>query len=99
MPIRKPAKLPFKTISASYSLEYGKNTIEVHSDAVKSGQKVLMVDDLLATGGTMAAACDLVEQLGGKIVGVSFLLELTFLPGRKKLGKYRVESVMKVDGE
>ena len=99
VPIRKPGKLPAETISESYELEYGTDTIEMHADAVRSGQKVLMVDDLLATGGTMAAACRLVEQLGGEIVGVSFVVELCFLPGRDKLEKYDIRSLIQVGGE
>lgn len=85
VPLRKPGKLPAETRSASYDLEYGSETIEIHADAIQQGQKVLIVDDLLATGGTMAAGCELVEQLGGEIVGVTFLIELCFLNGREKL--------------
>lgn len=99
VPIRKAGKLPAKTISKSYDLEYGTATIEIHTDAVKPGQKVLMVDDLLATGGTMQAACQLVEELGGKVVGCPFLVELTFLPGRKTLEKYKVHALFEVDSE
>ncbi len=99
VPIRKPGKLPYKTIRASYQLEYGSDTVEMHSDAIQAGQKVLLVDDLLATGGTMAAACNLVEKLGGRIVGVAFVIELAFLSGRDKLAKYDVHSLIKVDGE
>lgn len=97
--IRKPGKLPAATISESYELEYGTDTIEVHADAIKPGQKVLMMDDLLATGGTMAAACRLIEKLGGDIVGVAFLIELCFLGGRDKLTDYEVYSIIKVSGE
>jgi adenine phosphoribosyltransferase len=97
--IRKPGKLPYKKISRSYGLEYGTNTIEIHTDAVQTGQKVLMVDDLLATGGTMVAACELVEELGGIIAGVGFVIELSFLPGRAELGKYHVETLVQFDGE
>jgi adenine phosphoribosyltransferase len=88
IPIRKPRKLPYKTAAIEYDLEYGKDTLEVHSDAVKRGQKVLMVDDLMATGGTMKACCDLVKGLGGDIAGIAVLIELTFLPGRAKLKSY-----------
>ncbi|MEM1210772.1 MAG: adenine phosphoribosyltransferase [Planctomycetota bacterium] len=88
VPIRKPGKLPSKTLSASYELEYGSDTLEVHEDAVKPGQKVLMVDDLLATGGTMKACCDLISQMGGDILGITVLIELAFLPGREKLDPY-----------
>jgi len=99
VPIRKPGKLPYKKISRSYGLEYGTNTIEVHTDAVQAGQRVLMVDDLLATGGTMVAACELIEELGGQIAGVAFVIELSFLPGRAKLDKYDVTTLVQFDGE
>ncbi|HNX27627.1 MAG TPA: adenine phosphoribosyltransferase [Phycisphaerae bacterium] len=99
VPIRKAGKLPAETLEESYELEYGRATIEIHTDAVKPGQRVLMVDDLLATGGTMAAACRLVERLGGEVVGCPFVIELTFIPGRKALAKYRVHSLLKVTGE
>ena len=94
VPIRKKGKLPFKTESVSYDLEYGTDTLEVHSDAVRSGAKVLMVDDLLATGGTMAAACKLIEKIGGQIVGITFLIELTELAGRDKLTGYKIKTVI-----
>ncbi len=94
VPIRKPGKLPAQTISREYKLEYGTNTIEMHADAIKPGQKVLMVDDLLATGGTMKAACELVEQLQGDIVGITFLIELSFLNGRKLLQHYNTHSIL-----
>jgi adenine phosphoribosyltransferase len=94
IPIRKKGKLPFKTERITYGLEYGKDTIEVHRDAVKKGSKVLMVDDLLATGGTMAAACKLIERIGGKIVGIAFLVELGDLAGRSKLGKYNIKTII-----
>ena len=98
VPIRKPKKLPAATRAVSYELEYGSDTLEIHEDAVTPGQKVLMVDDLLATGGTMKASCDLVSDLGGDIVGIAVLIELTFLPGRAKLEKYgEVHSVLKFD--
>jgi adenine phosphoribosyltransferase len=99
VPIRKPGKLPFKTVRQEYSLEYGTDTIEMHADAVRKGQRVLMVDDLLATGGTMAAACRLVEGLGGVVAGTSFLVELTFLGGRKKLGNRRTVALIDYDSE
>lgn len=92
--IRKKGKLPYKTEKITYDLEYGTDTLEVHSDAVKKGAKVLMVDDLLATGGTMAAACKLIEKIGGKIVGITFLIELTNLKGRQKLGSYKIKTVL-----
>jgi len=94
VPIRKKGKLPAKTQSITYSLEYGTDTLEVHSDAVKTGAKVLMLDDLLATGGTMAAACKLIEKIGGQIVGISFLIELCELAGRKKLSGYKVNTII-----
>jgi len=99
VPIRKPGKLPREILSASYELEYGTDTVEIHSDAVAEGQKVLMVDDLLATGGTMAAACELVEKLGGRIVGLAFVIELRFLRGRDKLAGREIHSLVQVDGE
>ncbi len=99
VPTRKPGKLPAETISHSYELEYGTDTLEMHADAIKPGQRVLMVDDLIATGGTMAAACALVRQLGGDIVGAAFLIELSFLNGREKLPGLDIISLIKVDGE
>jgi adenine phosphoribosyltransferase len=99
VPIRKPGKLPCKTLSAEYALEYGTDKLEMHADAIRPGQRVLMIDDLLATGGTMAACCKMVETLGGKIVGVSFVVELCFLNGRSKLTGYEVDSLIKVMGE
>jgi len=94
VPIRKKGKLPFKTESVSYDLEYGTDILEVHCDAIRNKAKVLMVDDLLATGGTMAAACKLIEKIGGEIVGVSFLIELSELTGREKLGGYKIHTVI-----
>jgi adenine phosphoribosyltransferase len=94
VPIRKKSKLPFKTESITYDLEYGTDTLEVHTDAVDKGAKVLMVDDLLATGGTMAAACKLIEKIGGQIVGISFLIELGELAGREKLSGYKIKTVI-----
>jgi adenine phosphoribosyltransferase len=99
VPIRKPGKLPAEKISRSYGLEYGTATIEIHTDAIKPGQKVLMIDDLLATGGTMQAACELVSHLGGEIVGCSFVVELCFLPGREKISQYDVHALLQVQGE
>jgi len=90
VPVRKLGKLPWETERVNYSLEYGTNTLEVHKDAIKPGQKVLIVDDLLATGGTIGATIDLVEKLGGTVVGIAFLIELTFLHGRDKLTGYDV---------
>jgi len=96
VPIRKPGKLPHKTVRKDYELEYGADAIEIHADAIAPGDKVLMLDDLLATGGTMAAACDLVAGLGGQIVAVAFLIELGFLNGRDKLAGYDVRSIIRV---
>lgn len=90
IPARKPGKLPHQTTKAEYELEYGMDSLEMHMDAIKPGEKVLVVDDVLATGGTASAKVDLVEQLGGKVVGVAFLIELTFLNGRSKLGNHDV---------
>ena len=94
VPIRKPGKLPSMTKSETYELEYGKDTLEIHHDAVEPGDRVLMVDDLLATGGTMEACCKLVESLGGEIVGIAFLIELAFLNGRRRLTRYPIHSVL-----
>lgn len=95
VPVRKPGKLPGETAKISYGLEYGSDTLEIHKDAIKKGQKVLIVDDLLATGGTMAAAAKLVEELGGEVVGLGFLIELEELHGRDKLEGYKIESLVK----
>lgn len=94
VPIRKKGKLPYKTESVSYELEYGTDTLEVHRDAVGRAAKVLMVDDLLATGGTMAAACKLIEKIGGHIVGIAFLIELRALGGREKLTGYEITTLI-----
>jgi adenine phosphoribosyltransferase len=94
VPIRKPGKLPADTISVSYALEYGEDTVEIHRDAVKKGQRVLLLDDVLATGGTMAAACELVEKAGAEIAGIAFLVELSFLEGKGKLDGYDIFSVL-----
>jgi len=94
VPIRKKGKLPWRTESVSYDLEYGTDTLEVHSDAVTSGGKVLMVDDLLATGGTMAAACKLIGKIGGTVVGIAFLIELAGLQGREKMPGYKMTSII-----
>jgi adenine phosphoribosyltransferase len=91
---RRPGKLPWKTVSASYALEYGENSLELHADAIASGQRVLVHDDVLATGGTAKAICDLAEQLGGEIVGVAFVIELDFLEGRKQLEGHDVQSLI-----
>jgi len=97
VPIRKPGKLPHETVSREYSLEYGTDAVEIHTDAVSPGSKVLMIDDLLATGGTMAAACELVASLGGRIVGIAFLIELGFLNGRAKLAGYDLHTLIRVE--
>lgn len=94
VPVRKPNKLPRETISYSYDLEYGSNELHMHKDAIKKGQKVLIVDDLLATGGTIEAAIKLVESLGGEVVGCAFLIELKELHGRDKLKDYQVLTLM-----
>ena len=94
VPIRKKGKLPWHTAQVSYDLEYGQDTIEVHRDAVRPGARVLMIDDLLATGGTMAAACELMAKLDAEIAGLTFLVELTGLEGRKKLKSHRIHSVI-----
>ena len=91
---RKPGKLPDETVSAEYDLEYGKDSLELHSDAVAAGARVLVHDDLLATGGTAKALCDLVELVGGEVVGCGFLIELTFLDGRSRLAGYDVEALI-----
>lgn len=95
VPIRKPNKLPAETISASYALEYGTDSLEIHTDAIKKGDRVLIHDDVLATGGTAKAMCELVESLGGEIVQVNFLMEIEFLRGRDKMKDYPVFSVLK----
>lgn len=94
VPIRKPGKLPWKTRAVSYDLEYGTDTVEIHEDAAQHGQKVLIVDDLLATGGTMAACCELVEGLGAQVAGCLFVVELGFLGGRAKLGDRTSRSLL-----
>jgi adenine phosphoribosyltransferase len=94
VPVRKPGKLPAETVREEYELEYGRDAVEIHRDGVGPGQRVLLVDDVLATGGTMSATCRLVEALGGRIVGISFLVELAFLGGRARLPGRRVEAVL-----
>lgn len=93
-PVRKEGKLPRETIKVQYGLEYGKDVLTIHKDAIKPGQRVLITDDLLATGGTIEATIELVEQLGGIVAGIAFLIELTYLDGREKLQKYDVLSLM-----
>lgn len=95
VPVRKPGKLPRKTISEEYELEYGTNELQIHEDAIKKGQRVVVIDDLLATGGTVDATCKLVERLGGEVVGCGFIIELSDLGGREKLGKYDVYAPLK----
>jgi adenine phosphoribosyltransferase len=97
VPIRKPRKLPAATAAIEYSLEYGTDRLEIHRDAVAPGQRVLIVDDLIATGGTAAASAHLIEELGGKVEGLAFIVELTFLPGRKQLAGYDVMSLLQYD--
>jgi adenine phosphoribosyltransferase len=94
VPVRKLGKLPAETISVEYELEYGTNTLEIHRDAITPGQRVLIVDDLLATGGTVLGTIDLVDQLKGEVVGLSFLVELAFLKGRDRLDGHRIDSVV-----
>ncbi|MEQ2547939.1 adenine phosphoribosyltransferase [Dorea sp. AM58-8] len=99
VPVRKKGKLPRETVSAEYELEYGKAEIEMHKDAIQPGQKVVLVDDLIATGGTIEAAARLVEELGGEVVKIIFLMELEGLKGREKLKGYDVESVIHYEGK
>jgi len=99
VPVRKPGKLPAETLHLEYQLEYGSDALEIHRDAIEPGQKILVIDDLLATGGTIEATCRMVEQLGGEIVAVAFLIELDFLQGRKKLGDREVFSLVHYDSE
>ncbi len=99
VPIRKKGKLPAATIDEDYSLEYGTDTIEIHKDAISPGERILLHDDLLATGGTVAAACKLIDRLGGKIVELAFLIELTFLHGRKNLRERQIFSLIQYDKE
>jgi len=97
IPVRKPKKLPARTVREEYQLEYGSDSLEIHADAVQPGQSVLIVDDLLATGGTAAAVARLVEKLGGKVAGLGFVVELDFLKGREKLAGYDVFSLLQYD--
>ena len=97
VPVRKPGKLPAETIAESYTLEYGSNTLEIHVDAIQAGQKVLVVDDLLATGGTAKATCSLIEKLGGEVIGLAFAIELNFLNGRQRLSGYDIFSLIRYD--
>lgn len=99
IPVRKKGKLPCETVEMSYDLEYGQATIEIHKDAIKPGDKVVIIDDLIATGGTIEAITKLVEQLGGEVVRIAFLMELEGLEGRKKLSKYDIRSIIKYPGK
>jgi len=99
VPVRKKGKLPCETVSMEYELEYGKATIEIHKDAIKPGQKVVIIDDLIATGGTIEAITKLVEQLGGEVVKIVFLIELKGLKGRDRLAGYDVDAVIKYEGK
>ena len=98
VPIRKKGKLPCETVEKTYDLEYGTATIEIHKDAIKPGDKVVLLDDLIATGGTMKASAELVEELGGEVVEMLFLIELVDLKGREVLSKYKVDSVVQFEG-
>ena len=95
VPVRKPKKLPAETARATYSLEYGQDALEIHRDAITKGQEVLIIDDLLATGGTAAAVAGLVESLGGRVTGIGFLIELEFLKGRERLSRYNLHALLK----
>jgi len=97
VPVRKPGKLPAETVKASYQLEYGSDSLEIHKDAIAPGQRVLIVDDLLATGGTAAAVARMVEDMGGVVAGIGFVVELTFLDGRRKLAGHELFSLLQYD--
>ena len=99
VPVRKKGKLPCETVSMEYDLEYGSAVIEMHKDSIKPGQKVAVIDDLIATGGTVEAAVKLIEELGGEVVKIVFLMELAGLDGRRKLAKYDVDSVIRYEGK
>ena len=99
IPVRKPGKLPSETVTQTYKLEYGTDSVQIHKDAISKGDKVLLHDDLLATGGTAEASCKLIEKLGGEIVQISFIIELTFLKGREKLKPYDVHSLVTYENE
>ncbi|ADG69465.1 adenine phosphoribosyltransferase [Planctopirus limnophila DSM 3776] len=99
IPVRKPGKLPYKTRKFSYDLEYGSDSLEIHVDAVGQGSRVLLIDDLLATGGTIEACAKLAQEAGAEAVGCGFVVELSFLDGRKKLGNYPIKSLITYDGE
>ena len=97
IPVRKPGKLPYDTYAVEYDLEYGKDRLEIHKDAIKPGQRIAVVDDLLATGGTVAAVTKLIEEIGGEVVSLNFVIELTDLKGRDKLQGYDINSLIKYD--
>ncbi|AAO36688.1 adenine phosphoribosyltransferase [Clostridium tetani] len=97
VPVRKKGKLPSTTISSKYELEYGSDELEMHKDSIKPGQRVVIADDLLATGGTICSVIEMIESLGGEIVSINFLIELTDLKGREKLGKYDISSLVQYD--
>jgi adenine phosphoribosyltransferase len=99
VPVRKPGKLPAEKIREEYELEYGTDALEIHTDSIKKGQRVLIIDDLLATGGTISATVNLIERLGGEIAGMAFVIELSFLNGREKVNKYNIVSLVDYDGE
>jgi adenine phosphoribosyltransferase len=99
VPVRKVGKLPCETIKAEYALEYGTSAVEIHTDSIQPGQRVLIVDDLLATGGTAAATVQLVEQVGGKVIGTAFVIELTFLKGRNLLSEHEVFTLVQYNAE
>lgn len=97
VPVRKPGKLPGQTLNVTYALEYGNDSLEAHADAIQAGQRVVLIDDLLATGGTISATANLINRTGAKVVGLGFLIELSFLEGRKKLADYPVTSLVQYD--
>ncbi|CAG7841107.1 adenine phosphoribosyltransferase [Clostridium novyi B str. ATCC 27606] len=97
VPVRKKGKLPYETISSEYDLEYGSDVLQMHKDAIKKGQRVAIVDDLLATGGTMGSVIEMIEKLGGEVVSVDFVIELTDLKGREKIGNYDIMSLVQYD--
>ena len=99
IPARKPGKLPYKTISEKYDLEYGTDSLEIHSDAINGGDRVVIVDDLIATGGTLKAVCSMVERLGGTVAGISVVIDLSFLPWRERLKGYDVNCLISYDSE
>ncbi|MEP0827472.1 MAG: adenine phosphoribosyltransferase [bacterium] len=99
IPVRKKGKLPAKTVTQEYELEYGTDIIEMHADAVKPGEKVIVIDDLVATGGTLEAACKMIEKVGGEVAGIAVLIDLAFIPWRKRLGKYDILTLIQYDSE